>query len=99
MLHTLDISIKKLTGLVMDGARSMSVRNSDVSSLTINNVNNTTDCNLIIYHCLIHQEDLCEESLKMTNIVTVSKLVNFVRSEGMNHHQFKDFLSDMESEY
>jgi hypothetical protein len=38
--------------------------------------------------------------IKTTNVIAaVSKLVNFVRSKGLNHQQFKDFLSDMESKY
>jgi hypothetical protein len=48
----------------------------------------------------VHQENLYDKFLKMTNVVTVvSKLVNLVRSKGMNYLQFKDFLSDMESEF
>jgi hypothetical protein len=43
---------------------------------------------------------MCAKSLKMTNAVTVvSKLVNFVRSNGMNHRQFKYFYRDLEYEY
>jgi hypothetical protein len=34
----------------------------------------------------------------MTNVVTVfPELVNYIRSEGINHSEFKGFLSDMES--
>jgi len=36
----------------------------------------------------------------MTNVITiVSKFVSFVRSKRTNRRQFKDFLSNMESEY
>jgi len=43
---------------------------------------------------------MCAKALEMTNVVTeVSKLANFVRSKGMNQRQYKNFLSDMESEY
>jgi hypothetical protein len=35
----------------------------------------------------------------MTNVVTVvAKLVNYIRSKGLNHRQFQQFLSDMDSE-
>jgi hypothetical protein len=35
----------------------------------------------------------------MTNAVTVvTKLVNCIRSKGLNHRQFQQFLSDMDSE-
>jgi hypothetical protein len=52
-----------------------------------------------VYHCLIHQENLCAKSVKITNVVTVvAKLVNYIRSQGLNHRQFQQFLSDMDSE-
>jgi hypothetical protein len=53
----------------------------------------------LICYCIIHQENLCAvKSLKMNVVTVVPKLVNFVRSNGMNHRQFKDYLSGMESE-
>jgi hypothetical protein len=74
-LQSLDNPIQKLTGLVTDVTPSMPVRASGVSSLP----RLTSDVkNLIMYHCLIHHENLCA---KLTNAVTViSKLVNFIRS-------------------
>jgi hypothetical protein len=47
----------------------------------------------------MHQENLHAKSIEMTNVVTVvAELVNYVRSKGLNHHQFKHFLSDMDSD-
>jgi hypothetical protein len=35
----------------------------------------------------------------MTNVITaVAKLVNYTGSQGLNHRQFQQFLSDMDSE-
>lgn len=69
-------------------------------SRIFNDVNNTMDHDLIILHCLLRQENLCVKSRKMTNVITVvSKLVNFIGSKEINHSQFKDFLSDVESEH
>jgi hypothetical protein len=35
----------------------------------------------------------------MTAVVTVvAELINYIRSKGMNHCQFKQFLNDMDSE-
>jgi hypothetical protein len=43
----------------------------------------------------MHHEDMCAKSLNMKNVVAlVSELV-----KEMNNCQFKDFLSDTESEY
>jgi hypothetical protein len=41
---------------------------------------------LFVYHCLIHQENLCTESIEMTTVVTVvTELSNYIRSKGLNH--------------
>jgi hypothetical protein len=43
-----------------------------------------------------YQENLCAKSLKMTNVVVVTKLVNVVRYKLINRHLFIDFFSDVE---
>jgi hypothetical protein len=99
-LHNLNIQMQKLIGLMTHTAPSMVGRNSGVSSFITNDVKSTTNRDLIIRRCLIHQRDLCTKSFKVTNVVTVvSKFVSFVRSEGMNRRQCRGFLSDVESEY
>jgi hypothetical protein len=38
-----------------------------------------------------HQENVCAKFHKMKNgVAIVSKLINFIVSKGMNHHEFKD---------
>jgi hypothetical protein len=69
-----------------------------LSSLITKDVKNATGHDLFVYHCLICQENLCTKSVKMTNVVTVAKLVNYIRSKGLSHHQFQQFLNDMDSE-
>jgi hypothetical protein len=99
VLLKLNILIWKLFGFVTDGAPSMAGNNSGLSSLITKDVENTTGCNLFVCHCLIRQENMCAKSVKMTNVVTVvAKLVNFIRSQGLNHRQLQQFLSDMDSE-
>jgi hypothetical protein len=70
MLQSVDIPIQKLAGLEPDGAPSMVVRNHGVSSLVTNDVKNKRICDLIVYRCLIHQENLCSNALNRTNVVT-----------------------------
>jgi len=98
VLHSLDIPIKKLDGLVTDGAPSIVGRSSGVSSLITNNVRYTTNRDMIICHCL--KQEVCAKCLNTMNTVTVvSKHITFVRLKGINHCPFKDYLIDMEYEY
>jgi hypothetical protein len=99
VLLKLNIPIQKLVGVVTDGAPSMAGKNSGMSLLITKDVKNTTGRDLFLYHCLMHQENPCAKSVKMTNVVTVvAKLGNYIRSKGLNHRQFQQFLSDMDSE-
>ena len=48
----------------------------------------------------IHQESLCVQSLKPNNVMaTVVSTIHFIKSKGLNNRQFKELLSDLESEY
>jgi len=85
------------TSWTSDEVPNMVGKNSGMSSLNTNNVKNTTNSNLILYSWLMHVENPCAKSFQITNVATiVIKLVNFVRSKGMNYHQFKDFVIDKE---
>ncbi|KAI6648708.1 General transcription factor II-I repeat domain-containing protein 2 [Oopsacas minuta] len=51
-------------------------------------------------HCIIHQESLCGKSLKYQNVMdVVVKVINFIRSKGLNHRQFRTLLKELDSQY
>lgn len=51
---------------------------------------------LIGGNCIIHQESL----MKANNVMaTVVSTINYIKSKGLNNRQFKEPLSDLESEY
>ncbi|XP_035230503.1 general transcription factor II-I repeat domain-containing protein 2B-like [Stegodyphus dumicola] len=56
---------------------------------------------MMTFHCIIHQENLCKKSFSNFEHVmnVVVKVDNFIRSKGLNHRQFQQFLSDLEAEY
>ena len=55
---------------------------------------------LVVCHCIIHQESLCAHSLKLNNVMkTVVSTINFIKSRGLNNCQFKELFSELESEY
>ena len=48
----------------------------------------TLGLNLILSHCIIHQENLCAKRLRMNNVMSVAvNTVNFIRSRALNHRQ------------
>lgn len=93
--------LPKLTGITTDGAPAMVGRKSGVVGLLkAELVKLEGSEQLIASHCIIHQENLCAKELKMDHVMTVVvKTVNFIRARGLNHRQFKEFLSDIETEY
>ncbi|CAH1106370.1 unnamed protein product [Psylliodes chrysocephalus] len=56
---------------------------------------NVQECDLIILHCIIYQQD--SKSIRLKNVMDV--VVNFIRSLCLNHRQFKAFLDELSSEH
>ena len=56
---------------------------------------------IIAHHCIIHQENLCAKTLeKMKHVMEkVVSAVNFIRSRGLNHREFKSFLEEVGSDH
>ena len=48
----------------------------------------------------MHQQQLCAQKLNMKHLMTdLVKTANFIRSRGLNHHEFKAFLDKVGSGY
>ncbi|KAK1345432.1 hypothetical protein QTO34_007889 [Cnephaeus nilssonii] len=92
------IPLDKIVSISTDGAKSMTgVRNGFVAILK-EKINHE----ILTYHCIIHQEALCaqtfpEEICKVMELVI--NIINSIIAKALNHHQFKEFLVEMESEY
>ena len=53
----------------------------------------------IFLHCIIHQQALCAKYVGISSVLNpVVKMVNFVRSHGLNHRQFRDMLKETDTE-
>ena len=60
----------------------------------------SADHEILSYHCLIHQQQLCAQKLNMKHLMTdLVKAANFIRSRGLNHREFKAFLDEVGSGY
>jgi hypothetical protein len=51
-------------------------------------------------HCIVHQENLyVKSSLRFQRVmIVVTKVVKFIRSKGLNHRQFGNFLCEFIAE-
>ncbi|CAK1597490.1 unnamed protein product [Parnassius mnemosyne] len=97
-----DLDISKLSGVATDGAPSMIGVNSGLVTLLKKHLQekNINAEDLMKFHCIIHQEALCSKKIEFQNVIkVVVSTVNFIKSRGLNHRQFKQFLDDIESEY
>ena len=96
------LPLDRLVCLATDGAPAMRSRRIGVVGYVENKLNclGTEKVNFVSVHCILHQEALCSKSLQMREVMdVVVKTVNFIRSRGLTHRQFKSFLADMDSDY
>ena len=51
-------------------------------------------------HYIIHQQALCAKYVNMSCVLNpVVKMVNLIRSHGLNHRQFREMLKETGAEY
>lgn len=88
---------KKLMGVTTEGAPAMCGHRSGLVA-GMQEVKITGE--LTAYHCIIHQESLCDNALKMDHVMsTITRAINTIRANGLNHRQFKVFLGEFATEY
>lgn len=99
LCNSSNLDLDKLVSITTDGAPSMiGVRNGMVSLLKEHL--GERDKELINYHCIIHQEQLCAKEIGFDRLMRiVTDAINFIRSKGLNHRQFKDLLQNTDSEH
>ena len=82
-----------LCGIATDGAQPMSRTgigfvNLLKSALKEKNISD----NIAIFHCFIHQQNLCTKSLKFKYVMCpVIKAVNFIQAEGLTTDSYRSF--------
>ena len=81
---------KKLSGLTTDGAPAMVGKNKGFCKSFLEAFGAQK---VVLNHCIIHQESLCNKVLDGIDIMKeVVHCVNYIRSRGLNHRQFKVFF-------
>ncbi|CAI6372756.1 unnamed protein product [Macrosiphum euphorbiae] len=99
-IENLGLTWEKLCSITTDGAPNMVGRNTGlvgrIAELTTSKMIETP----IFLHCIIHQQSLCGKIMNLEHVMNiVTKTVNFIRSHGLKHRQFIEFLNEIESEH
>jgi hypothetical protein len=97
-----DLPYNKLSGISTDGAPAMVGAQKGVIALIKKKLLqlNIDPSKLFVSHCIIHQENLCAQCLKIPHVMNiVVRCVNYLKRHGLNSRQFKEFLADMDAEY
>lgn len=97
-LTDFNLPLEKLSGVCTDGAPAMAGRQNGLIGLVLKS--RLWEIQPYTYHCIIHQENLAAQTLKMDHVMNlVVSTVNFIRSRALNHRQFKQMLQEMDSEF
>ena len=89
------IDRKNIYSITTDGAPALTGKHNGFITLFKQSV----DHEILSYLCLIHQQ-LCAQKLNMKHLMTdLVMVVNFIRSQGLNHCEFKAFLDEVGSGY
>ena len=92
------LDLSTLCRIATDGAQAMSGTGIGFVGLLKSALKEKID--ITIFHCIIHQQNLCAKSLKSTHVMgPVIKAINFIRARGLNHWQLQKFLEDLDPKY
>ena len=101
-MRKFNLPFEKLGGIATDGAPAMVGSQKGLTALLKKEL---TRCglaadDLVVCHCIIHQQNLCAKSLQLRNVMsTVIKCINFIKSRGLNSRLFKKLLEDLNADY
>ena len=96
----LNLNWSQLKGVTTDGAKNMTGANTELIGRINKEMEKVNAERPMELHCIIHQQSLCEKILNLHHVMkVVVSTVNFVRSHGLNHRLFKNFLTEIESSY
>ncbi|GFR33622.1 general transcription factor II-I repeat domain-containing protein 2 [Trichonephila clavata] len=87
---------KNLKCITTDGGKNMRGKDKGVVALVSKAVENDGGSKPLVLHCIIHQQSLCGKCLDMSEVLKpVISTVNFIRSFGLNHRQFRQFIEEI----
>ena len=101
VLAEYNLGFSELHGITTDGAKAMTGRVNGFTALLLEEVATVkSKDDVIVSHCIIHQENLCAKVLNMEHVMKeVVSTVNFIRARGLNHRQFQSLLLELDSDH
>ena len=92
---------QSLSEIATDGAPAMTGRHQGLIAFVLREVQTSlSPVDIVICHCITHQESLCVKYLALNNVMkVVITIVNQIRSRGLNRRQFQELLVELDSEY
>ncbi|XP_023221595.1 general transcription factor II-I repeat domain-containing protein 2A-like isoform X1 [Centruroides sculpturatus] len=93
------LDFDKLSSIATDGAPSMVGCENGMVTLLKNHLGDRQK-ELVQYHCIIHQQQLCAKKLGFERLLKdVYDTVNLIRRHGLNHRLFTSFLEEIDADY
>jgi len=93
-----EINIDRLLSLCVDGSPNMIGEYKGYVTLLNQNVKQE----LLSFHCIVHQEDLCAQMfpIEINQVMTlVVKIINTIIASAVNHRQFRALLDEVNEHY
>ena len=88
-----------LSCLTVDGGKNMKGIKKGLVGQVKQMCNEKNISQPIFLHCIIHQQALCAKCVDISSVlIPVVKMVNIIRSHGLNHRQFRDMLKETDTE-
>ena len=101
VIERMKLPWSKLANVTTDGSPNLTGKNIGLLKRIQDKVKEENpDQDVILLHCIIHQESLCKSVLQLNHVLDpVVKLVNFIRARELNHHQFITFLEETNADH
>ena len=95
------LSWNKLCSVTTDGAPNMTGSKMGLVARIRRHCEEQGFDNLpVSFHCIVHQQALASTAAHFADVMkVVTDSVNYIRSRGLKHRQFQEFLNSVEAEY
>ena len=100
-LKKCNLSVKNMSVLTTDGAPTMIGKRGGVAALIKQDAEANENMNFSTFHCILHQQVLCTKVLSGLQHVmaVIVRIVNYIKSNSLNHRQFQTLLDELETEF